>query len=104
MGTLGESGLFGGGDLTALLQKRPADFLVRWLENPAAINRSHRMPVFTFTADELKSLSLWAKEQAAKSAGYDVQAEQAAGADPPGREARRLVPLRELPCCVARQE
>jgi mono/diheme cytochrome c family protein/cytochrome c553 len=63
LGELGESGLFGGGDLTALTSKRPADFLTRWLENPSAVNRQHRMPVFTFTADELASLALWAKEQ-----------------------------------------
>jgi mono/diheme cytochrome c family protein/cytochrome c2 len=64
LGPLGESGLFGGGDLTSLNTKRPADFLVRWLANPAAINAQHRMPLFTFTSDELSSLSLWAKRHA----------------------------------------
>ncbi len=67
-GELGESGLFGGGDLTKLAEKRPADFLLRWLSDPAAINRSHRMPVFTFTTDELRSLDLWWKECGAKVA------------------------------------
>jgi mono/diheme cytochrome c family protein len=61
-GELGESGLFGGGDLTGLFTKRPADFLNRWLVDPAAINKNHRMPVFSFTSDELTSLALWAKE------------------------------------------
>ncbi len=65
-GEFGESGLFGGGDLTALFSKRPADFLNRWLQDPAAINKQHRMPVFTFTSDELTSLSLWAKEHSHK--------------------------------------
>lgn len=65
IGAQGLSGLFGGGDLTALFQKRPADFLMRWLADPAAINRDHRMPVFQFTADEITSLNLWAKREAA---------------------------------------
>jgi len=56
--------LFGGGDLTQLFQKRPADFLTRWLADPAAINRDHRMPLFQFTADEMTSLGLWAKREA----------------------------------------
>jgi len=59
LGELGDSGLFGGGDLSQLAKKRPADFLLRWLSNPAAINRSHRMPQFTSTTDELRSLDLW---------------------------------------------
>lgn len=62
-GTLGESGLFGGGDLTGLFNKRSPDFLLRWLENPGAINRAHRMPLFTFTSDEAQSLKLWAEER-----------------------------------------
>ncbi|HEY2413075.1 MAG TPA: PA14 domain-containing protein [Pirellulaceae bacterium] len=65
LGALGLSGLFGGGDLTALFQKRPADFFMRWLADPGAINREHRMPVFQFTADEMTSLGLWAKRVAA---------------------------------------
>src|SRR6185369_13138639 len=63
LGELGLSGLFGGGDLTTLFQKRPEDFLTRWLADPAAINRDHRMPVFQFTADEMTSLGLWAKRE-----------------------------------------
>ncbi|HZN35886.1 MAG TPA: c-type cytochrome, partial [Pirellulaceae bacterium] len=80
LGELGESGLFGGGDLTKLAEKRPADFLIHWLSDPAAINRSHRMPQFTFTPDELKSLDLWWQEQGAKpaagSAGRAGEAER----------------------------
>jgi mono/diheme cytochrome c family protein len=63
LGEYGESGLFGGGDLTELASKRPADFLVRWLEDPAAINRHHRMPQFKLTPDEITSLSLWATQR-----------------------------------------
>src|SRR5206468_2001404 len=59
---------------TVAFAKRPADFFVRWLENSAAINRHHRMPVFSFTSDELKSLDLWARE---KAAGTDKEARKA---------------------------
>jgi mono/diheme cytochrome c family protein len=76
VGELGESGLFGGGSLTALAAKRPADFLLRWLDDPAAINRSHRMPVFTFTRDEQASLGLWWQELRKKQ--KDSQTEKAA--------------------------
>jgi mono/diheme cytochrome c family protein len=62
LGNFGLSGLFGGGDLSSFVSKRPADFLTRWLADPAAINRDHRMPVFSFTADEMTSLNLWAKK------------------------------------------
>jgi mono/diheme cytochrome c family protein len=63
LGTVGETGLFGGGALTTIIFKRPVDFLVRWLQDPAAINRTHRMPVFSFTSDELQSLRLWEDER-----------------------------------------
>jgi len=57
LGELGESGLFGGGDLAAVARKRPADFFVRWLETPSAINPSHRMPVFALTPEERANLA-----------------------------------------------
>ena len=63
VGELGESGLFGGGDLTHVADKRPADFFRRWLEDPAKINSQHRMPVFGLTADERTSLSLFLATQ-----------------------------------------
>lgn len=58
-GELGNDGLFGGGDLSRVADKRPADFFARWLTDPAASNRHHRMPVFTLSNDELTSLSLY---------------------------------------------
>jgi mono/diheme cytochrome c family protein len=79
LGELGESGLFGGGDLTQLARKRPADFLLRWLSDPAAINRSHRMPTFTFTPDELKSLDLWWRERGSEAARVESSARLAEG-------------------------
>jgi mono/diheme cytochrome c family protein len=68
LGPLGESGLFGGGDLTAVANKRPTEFFARWLADPAAINRQHRMPVFDLTADERTSLSLFLAQQSKRSA------------------------------------
>jgi mono/diheme cytochrome c family protein len=77
VGELGLSGLFGGGDLTGLFQKRPADFLTRWLADPAAVNRDHRMPVFQFAADEIASLGLWAKRES--SVGNALRSVPSAG-------------------------
>jgi mono/diheme cytochrome c family protein len=77
-GELGESGLFGGGDLTGLAAKRPGDFLVRWLSDPAAINRHHRMPRFSFTKDELASLDLWARKRGPLAPRADIEASKSA--------------------------
>ncbi len=57
LGQLGEDGLFGGGDLSQVAQKRPADFFARWLADPAAINASHRMPIFALDPPEVESLA-----------------------------------------------
>jgi mono/diheme cytochrome c family protein len=56
---LGESGLFGGGDLSAVARKRPADFFVRWLAEPAQVNPVHRMPVFRLEEQERIDLAGW---------------------------------------------
>jgi mono/diheme cytochrome c family protein len=69
-GEFGESGLFGGGDITTLFSKRPPDFLTRWLESPSSINRTHRMPLFTFSRDELESLKLWAERRYAMTSPF----------------------------------
>ncbi|MFO0869516.1 MAG: hypothetical protein U0935_11340 [Pirellulales bacterium] len=53
---LGTRDLFDGGDLSGLAHKRPSDFLARWLVDPQAIQRDHRMPVFELTADERADL------------------------------------------------
>jgi len=57
IGELGSDSLFGGGDLSAVAAKRPADFFARWLANPSAINANHRMPVFRLDGVEIESLS-----------------------------------------------
>ena len=54
---LGESGLFGGGDLSKVAEKRPPSFFAEWLKDPAKLNRDHRMPVFTLSDEERGHLS-----------------------------------------------
>ena len=49
---LGNSNLFGGGDLTQIAEKRPANFFGPWLTNPQQINPNHRMPVFDLQPQE----------------------------------------------------
>lgn len=57
VGEVGESRLFGGGDLTAIAAKRPREFFAHWLSNPQELNAQHRMPVFELSKDELRDLS-----------------------------------------------
>lgn len=59
VGELDSDGLFGGGDLSRVAHKRPADFFARWLADPAAINPNHRMPIFALDPPEIESLSLY---------------------------------------------
>lgn len=49
-GGLGTESLFGGGDLTMIAEKRPPEFFVRWFQEPAKVNSSHRMPMFKLTS------------------------------------------------------
>ncbi len=60
---LGASGWLGGGDLTRIADKRPADYFAAWLTDPARLNRDHRMPVFSLTNDERTSLALFLAQQ-----------------------------------------
>jgi cytochrome c553 len=64
-GELGESGLFSGGELSAIAAKRPAAYFERWLADPASLNRQHRMPVFDLSVAERQSLALWLAGQGA---------------------------------------
>ncbi len=56
---LGRGGLFGGGDLSRVAEKRPADFFARWLAEPAELNPDHRMPVFPLTPQERLDLAAY---------------------------------------------
>ena len=59
IGTLGTASLFSGGDLSTIAQKRPAEFFLRWLEDPMALNSQHRMPVFKLTKLERDDLTAY---------------------------------------------
>jgi cytochrome c2/glucose/arabinose dehydrogenase len=54
---LGSTRLSGGGELTNIADKRPADFFARWLADPASTNPTHRMPVFPLSTDERQHLA-----------------------------------------------
>src|SRR4029453_6060077 len=93
-GELGESGLFGGGDLTNVAAKRPPEFFARWLADPASLNRHHRMPVFDFSSNERASLSLWLTE---RSPANDREALKREPGDPAAGQ--RLVERRRGAAC-----
>ena len=50
---LGKRGPYGGGDLSRIAEKRPANFFRVWLSEPAAVNRFHRMPRFELSEQEV---------------------------------------------------
>lgn len=56
---VGAQGLFDGGDLTKIAAKRPADFFIRWLKDPASVNSAHRMPVVRLENQELVDLAAY---------------------------------------------
>lgn len=56
---LGQGGPFGGGDLTRVADKRPADYFALWLRDPVALNATHRMPVFELSDDEVAHLAAY---------------------------------------------
>ena len=84
---LGTSGLFGGGDLTNVAEKRPASFFARWLADPASINTDHRMPVFKLTDQERSDLAAYLASK--KSAAHN-------NAAPPAADAQTIARGREL--------
>jgi len=49
LGDLGQSGPFGGGDLTRIGARRSADWIYTQLLQPTRVNTSHRMPEFKLT-------------------------------------------------------
>ena len=56
---LGETGLFGGGPLTGIGEKRSVEWLAHWLKNPAALNTTHRMPVFALSEKEQRQIAFY---------------------------------------------
>lgn len=81
---LGASGWLGGGDLTHVGDKRPADFFPVWLAEPARLNRDHRMPVFSLSDAERSSLALFLGEQKTDAPKFGSRTD--AGPRPDGRK------------------
>ena len=54
---LGDSNIYGGGDLTAITSKRPAGFIAQWLADPSQLNRHHRMPTFSLKETERQQIA-----------------------------------------------
>lgn len=92
VGELGSDGLFGGGDLSQVAQKRPADFFARWLADPSAINANHRMPIFALDPPEIESLSLYLQSLGVKAPTAALPVE---GPTERGRELVRQARCRE---------
>jgi mono/diheme cytochrome c family protein len=57
LGDAGQSGLFGGGALNRIAEKRPPQFFRDWLRKPEQLNPDHRMPVFNLTAEEVGDIA-----------------------------------------------
>jgi len=57
LGDSGQSGLFGGGALDRIAEKRPPRFFRDWLRKPEQLNPDHRMPVFNLTAEEVADIA-----------------------------------------------
>jgi len=55
--SLGTADVFGGGDLSAIAEKRPPAFFAKWLAAPEKLNRDHRMPVFRLSDQERDNLA-----------------------------------------------
>ncbi len=55
--SVGNNGLYGGGDLTEIAAKRPTSFFETWLASPAKLNQQHQMPVFDLSSTERKLVS-----------------------------------------------
>ncbi|MDZ4684715.1 MAG: PA14 domain-containing protein [Planctomycetaceae bacterium] len=53
---LGQLPVFGGGKLDDVATRRTRAWLDQWLRDPAAVNRSHRMPVFKLTDAERQQI------------------------------------------------
>lgn len=78
----GIGGLFGGGDLAHVADKRPPEFFVAWLREPDDANINHRMPIFELDDTEIANLaaylsSLGATEAESRSFAFDVEAADA---------------------------
>ena len=63
----GQSGPFGGGDLSEIGGKRSRDWLSEWLKSPQKLNPDHRMPTVQLSNDERRQLAVFLSDQLGKS-------------------------------------
>ncbi len=94
---LGASGWLGGGDLTHIADKRPADYFAAWLTDPARLNADHRMPVFSLSGDERTSLAPFLAAQQSEGSKPDFSCPRFHGATHRRAKTRRAIPVRRLP-------
>jgi mono/diheme cytochrome c family protein len=59
IGPVGTASLFSGGDLSDIASKRPSEFFLRWLDDPAKLNADHRMPMFKLSQLERDDLTAY---------------------------------------------
>ncbi|MCG6157032.1 c-type cytochrome [Rubinisphaera margarita] len=59
IGELGTDGLFGGGSLDGVGSKRSQPWLISWLENPARLNKHHRMPEPSLEKKEIQQVAMY---------------------------------------------
>lgn len=85
MESFGDSGFFGGSNLSQIASKRPPTFFEAWLESPHELNPRHRMPVFPLSSQERRLLSRFLAAQGSPPAARPDRFADAAPADS-GRE------------------
>jgi mono/diheme cytochrome c family protein len=65
---------FSGGDLTSISGKRTREFYLRWFEDPASVNRHHRMPIFNLSPIERLDLAEYLQSLGADESQNDTRA------------------------------
>lgn len=66
--------MFSGGDLSLTATKRTREFLLRWLSDPASVNRHHRMPAFELSPNEILNLTAYLSHLGQEKSRQDTQA------------------------------
>ncbi len=59
---LGQSDLFGGGELSRIGSKRSAQWLLQWMRKPESLNAHHRMPTFSLSGKEQRQIAVYLSE------------------------------------------
>ncbi len=56
---LGQSDLFGGGELSHVGSKRSAQWLLQWMRKPETLNAHHRMPAFSLNGKQSQQIAAY---------------------------------------------